>query len=970
MPKRADQNQRAFEFGQPALQNEPAARVTAPPTPLPKGEGRELAPASLAGQSVWVIDSHSLIHQVFHAIPNMTSPSGQPVNAVYGFTRDLFNLLETKQPDFLFCAFDLPGKTFRHEIYEQYKAGRAEIHEDLLPQFAFVHRMVEAIGIPLLAYEGFEADDIVATVARITDELGGECYVVTGDKDCRQLITDRVKVYNIRKNEILDRDFLRQDWGIRPDQVVDYQALVGDSTDNVPGVPLIGPKAARDLLEKYGTLENILAHADEVNGAAKKDNLKKYREQALMSRVLVKLDTCVPIEIPWRSARSGHGDPAVARALFDEFGFRRLAEQFNAINAHRVPQSASEDADDTQSVPDTLKPVYTTIDTPEALEALIAEMRRQPQISIDTETTHIWPRWAEVVGVSLSWNEKQAYYLPLRGPAGSRLLDPQTTLDALRPILEDPAIGKLGQNLKYDRIVLRGAGVELVGEAFDTMVASYLLDAGQRNHNLDYLAKRYLHHTTIKIEELIGSGKHQKRMDEVPIPQITEYAAEDAWVPVRLQPLLAKPMELDQLTPLFRDVEMPLIDVLVELEYNGIKIDVARLAELSRSYGDQIMRLEQEIYALAGRQFNINSPRQLQDILFVEQKLPVLKRTAKTGPSTDADVLEELALKHPLPAKIVEYRQYSKLKGTYVDALPQMVNPKTGRVHASFNQVVAATGRLSSHDPNLQNIPVRTDAGRGIRSAFIPGEDGWTLVAADYSQIELRVLAHYSGDERLCEAFQRDEDIHALVAGQVNNVLPEQVTADMRRQAKIVNFGTIYGQGSLALSKQLGIERATAAQFIDSYFQAYPGIERFFVESLAECRRQGYVTTILGRRRAIEGVRPDAGRSRNLAERTAVNTIIQGSAADLMKLAMIAVYRRLKREQHPARMLLQIHDELIFEAPAGEVEYLARLLREEMAGVYPKLRVPLKVDVKAGPNWADARGIEQAALNAANMLES
>jgi DNA polymerase-1 len=952
MAKRGSSQQKSLFEG-----DEPRAKPP-PTTPLPAGEGSPItpasvanevrAPASLAGQSVWVVDAHSLIHQVFHAIPNMTSPSGQPVNAVYGFTRDLFNLLETKQPDFLFCAFDLPGRTFRHEIYEQYKAGRPDMHEDLRPQIGFVHRMVDALGIPLLAYEGFEADDIVATVARIADELGGECYIVTGDKDCRQLITDRVKLYNIRKNEFMDRGALRQDWDVRPDQVVDYQALVGDSTDNVPGVPLIGPKAARDLLEKFGTLDNILAHVEEVNGAAKKENIKKYREQALMSRTLVKLDTCVPIEIPWRSARSGSGDPARARALFDEFGFRRLAEQFLAIRGQMPVQNEDAPAG---------KPVYTTIDTPEALASLVAELRQQRQISIDTETTHIWPRWAELVGISLSWNERQAYYIPLRGPEGSRLLDPQATLDALRPVLEDPAIGKLGQNLKYDRIVLRGAGVELCGEAFDTMVASYLLDAGQRNHNLDYLAKRYLHHTTIKIEELIGSGKHQKRMDEVPIPQISDYAAEDAWVPVRLQPLLARRMEMDELTPLSREVEMPLIDVLVELEYNGIKIDVSRLAELSRSYGEQMKRLEQEIYVLAGRQFNIASPRQLQDVLFVEQKLPVLKRTAKTGPSTDADVLEELAFRHPLPAKIVEYRQYAKLKGTYVDALPEMVNPKTGRVHASFNQVVAATGRLSSHDPNLQNIPVRTEAGRGIRSAFVPGEEGWTLVAADYSQIELRVLAHYTGDERLCEAFGRDEDIHSMVAAQVNNVPIEQVTADMRRQAKIVNFGTIYGQGALALSKQLGIDRQTAARFIDSYFQAYPGIERFLVESLAECRHQGYVKTILGRRRAIEGVRPDAGRSRNLAERTAVNTIIQGSAADLMKLAMLAVYRRLKRENHPARMLLQIHDELVFEAPAAEVGYLAAMLREEMSGVYPGLRVPLKVDVKAGPNWAVAKGL-------------
>ncbi len=853
---------------------------TAAETPSPP-------PESLAGQTVWVVDAHSLIHQVFHAIPDMTSPSGQPVNAVYGFTRDLFYLLESKQPDFLFCAFDLPGKTFRHELYEQYKAGRPDMHEDLVPQIGFVHRMVDALGIPLLAYEGFEADDIVATVARLTDELGGRCFIVSGDKDCRQLITEHVKLYNIRKNEVIDRDVLRQEWGVAPNQVVDYQALVGDSTDNVPGVPLIGPKAARDLLEKYHTLENILAHVDEVSGAAKKENLKKYREQALLSRRLVKLDAHVPVAISWKSARPDGCDQARALALFEEFGFRRLAERLPAgVPAQRVGGTATPAGVESAAG----KPIYATVDTPEALAALIVEMRRQKQVSVDTETTHLWPRWAEIVGISLSWNEKEAYYLPIRGPQGARLLDPQSTLDALRPVLEDPAIGKLGQNLKYDRIVLRKAGIELAGTPFDTMVASYLLDAGQRNHNLDDLAKRYLRHVTIKIEELIGSGKHQKRMDEVPIPQITDYAAEDALVPVRLQPILARRMEEESLVPLFRDVEMPLIDVLVELEYNGVKIDVGRLAQLSGNFGEQMQRLEQEIYAMAGREFNIASPRQLQEILFVEQKLPVIKRTAKTGPSTDVDVLEELALRHPLPAKIVEYRQYAKLKGTYVNALPQMVHPQTGRVHASFNQVVTATGRLSSHDPNLQNIPVRTEAGRAIRSAFVPGAEGWTLVAADYSQIELRVLAHYTADERLCAAFQRDEDIHARVAGQVNNVPMDQVTSDMRRQAKVVNFGTIYGQGAVGLSRQLGIPRETAKKFIDSYFETYPGIERFLIESLAECRKQGYVTTILGRRRAIEGVRADAGRSRNLAERTAVNTIIQGSAADLMKLAMIAVF--------------------------------------------------------------------------------
>jgi DNA polymerase-1 len=603
------------------------------------------------------------------------------------------------------------------------------------------------------------------------------------------------------------------------------------------------------------------------------------------------------------------------------------------------------------------QPIYRTVDTPEAFAALLAELKGQERFSIDTETTHIWPRWAQLVGISLAWNEREGWYLPLRAPPGERTLDIEATLAALRPLLEDPAVEKIGQNLKYDRIVLRAAGVELVGRQFDTMVASYLLDAGQRNHSLDDLAKRYLNHVTIKIEELIGSGKSQKRMDEVPVARVTDYAAEDALLPVRLRPILQRKLVEAELEPLFANLEMPLIDVLVELESNGIKVNVARLAELSQVYGHRMAELEQEIYALAGHEFNIASPKQLQTVLFVEQKLPVTKRTAKTGPSTDADVLEALAAQgRPLPAKIVEYRQYAKLKGTYVDALPAMVHPATGRVHASFNQVVAATGRLSSSDPNLQNIPVRTEAGREIRSAFVPGSEGWLLLAADYSQIELRVLAHYTGDAELCEAFRRDEDIHARVAGQVYGVPLEQVTEAMRRQAKVVNFGVIYGQGAVGLAQRLGIDRHTAAEFIDGYYRKYPGIERFLVRVLAECRREGYVKTILGRRRAIDGIRPDAGRSRNLAERTAVNTVIQGSAADLIKLAMVAVHRRLRRENLPARMLLQIHDELVFEVAAERLDDLARLVAEEMSGVYP-LAVPLKVDLSAGPNWADTRPI-------------
>jgi DNA polymerase-1 len=923
-------------------------------------------PESLAGQTVWVIDAHSLIHQVFHALPEMTSPRGEPVGAVFGFTRDLLYLLQEKKPDYLFCAFDLPGKTFRHALYDRYKIQRVEMHEDLVPQIPAIRRVIAALGIPALGCESYEADDILATVARITQQRGGRCFLVTGDKDCRQLITERVKVYNIRKDEVIDEEKLREDWGVTPAQVVDFQALMGDSVDNVPGVPLIGPKFARQLLEQYGTLEAVLEHGAEVPGAKRKENLLKYRDQAILSRELVRLSADVPLPIDWNAGRAGRIDREAARQLFHEFGFRAMTQKLDAVakaeggggKAEGGGSSVQHSTFDIQHSSSPPAPVTHLVDTPEAFDEFLAQLRLQKCISLDTETTSVWPRWAKLVGMSFNWSDREAWYLPLRAPADQRPLDPQATLSALRPILEDPAVEKIGQNLKYDMVVLRAAGVQLAGVGFDTMVASYLLDAGRRNHNLDELAHTYLGHETIKISELIGTGKRapprsggRRRMDEVPVRQVADYAGEDAWLPTLLRPILAKRLDEAGLSGLLNSLELPLIDVLVELEYNGIKVDTARLAELSRRFGRRIETAEQEIYALAGRRFNIASPKQLQALLFGELKLPVVKKTAQSGPSTDAEVLEELAPLHPLPAKILEYRQYAKLKSTYVDALPEMVCPETGRVHASFNQVVAATGRLSCNDPNLQNIPVRTEEGREIRSAFVPGEKGWLLLAADYSQIELRVLAHFSGDQRLCDAFARDEDIHARVASQVNGVPLEGVTSAMRRAAKAVNFGVIYGQGAFGLARALGIDQDHAAKFIDSYFEGYPGIEKFLSQVLAECREMGYVTTILGRRRAISGVRPGAGRQRNLAERTAVNTVVQGSAADLIKLAMVAIHRRLRQERLPARMLLQIHDELIFEVPSDQLRHLAELVTEEMVGVHT-LNVPLKVDIKAGPNWA------------------
>jgi DNA polymerase-1 len=905
-------------------------------------------------------------------------------------------LLEEKQPDYLFCAFDLPGKTFRHGMFDQYKIHRPQMDADLVPQIASIRRMLPALGIPAVDCETFEADDIMATMARMVEELGGQCILVTADKDCRQLITDRVRIYNIRKHEFIDREALKNDWGIAPEQVVDFQALVGDAVDNVPGVPKVGPKTALQLIEQFGTLDEVLAHAAEVKGAKLKENLVNFRDQALLSRDLVRLDKHVPLKIDWTSTRAGRIDRQAAVSLFRDFGFRSLPQKVESLcnslfsigqvsnlsNAGQVanlsvetnppsilsPENCSlteTDGDPLQPRPEgrdkpAIRPTYHLVNTPELLECFLSDLNlhleTEKSFSFDTETTDVRPRFAELVGISFAWNDREAWYLALRGPEGEPCLNLQQTLSVLRPILENPAIEKTGQNLKYDILVLRAAGIALHGTAFDTMIADYLLDAGRRGHSLDDLALSYLGHETIKISELIGSGKNQKRMDQVPLRQIADYAAEDALVPILLRPILAEKLEKADLNELFADVEIPLIDVLVEMEYNGIKINPARLAQLSEEYGRRLETLEQEIHALAGRSFNIASPKQLQEILFTELKLPVLKKTPKTGPSTDAEVLEELAPLHPLPAKLVEYRQYAKLKSTYVDALPTMVHPATGRIHASFNQVVAATGRLSSSDPNLQNIPVRTEEGREIRSAFIPGEEGWLLLAADYSQIELRVLAHFSGDESLCDAFARDEDIHARVASQVNHVPLESVTPSMRRDAKAVNFGVIYGQSAFGLAKSLGIEQEAAKTFIDNYFASYPGIEKFMDEVLAKCRKSGYVKTILGRRRAIEGIRENAGRQRNLSERTAINTVIQGSAADLIKLAMVSIHRRLCEKKFPARMLLQIHDELIFEVSASNLSELADLVRKEMVGVRT-LNVPLKVDLKAGPNWADAEGL-------------
>jgi DNA polymerase-1 len=964
------------EIGEPG----PLARSQAPGTGIqrPSPQPALRNPQSPApGQTVYLVDAHSLIYQVFHALPEMSGPSGQPVGAVHGFVRDIVDLIEVRGADYLVAAFDHPGPTFRHELYDQYKIQREEMPADLQLQIPVILRFLEALGVPCPALSGFEADDILATLARQVEAAGIDCYLVTSDKDCRQLISDRVKMFNIRKGEVFDAAALFATWGIRPDQVVDFQSLVGDKVDNVPGVPLIGPKNAQELLTKYHTLEGVLEHAHEVAGAKRKENLINGRELALKSRDLVRLKTDVPIAIDWAAARVGRFQPDLVEELCRECGFRQLARRLETLAGKfrdlsrvgeeslpaglelrgdavaPVPPSAATEL--TTATSPAWNATYKTIATREGLQWLAAQLLSQKQFVIDTETTAIQPRWAEIVGYSFCWRPGEAYYVPVRAPAGEPQLDPAEVLAVLAPVLENPAVAKIGQNLKYDMVVLQSAGVELRGAAFDTMVADYLLDPGERSHNMDDMARRHLGHQTITIDQLIGSGKNQQRMDQVPVDLITQYAAEDADVTLRLAALLGPRLAEQGLDELFHRLEMPLIDVLAELEFNGIRVDVGRLRELSGQFNDRIMRLEREIFEIAGREFNIDSRIQLGELLYQELKLPVLKKT-KTGPSMDADVLEDLAALHPLPAKVIEYRQNAKLKSTYVDALQELVHPQTLRVHSSFKQDVAATGRLSSQDPNLQNIPIRTEQGREIRSAFLPGHDGWLLLTADYSQIELRVLAHFSGDATLRQAFADDRDIHAQVASEVYGVPLDQVTSTQRRNAKAVNFGVIYGQSPFGLSKALGIEQREAAGFIERYFARYPGVDRFVVQTLQQCRRDGYVSTISGRRRPVSGVRDPAKlrdpRQRTLPERIAINTVIQGSAADIIKRAMINVHGRLKAERLAAKMLLQIHDELVFELPPEEQPRLTELVIAEMAAA-ASLAVPLKVDVKVGKNWAE-----------------
>ena len=937
------------------------------PAPAATGDGKKL---------LYLIDTYSLVFQVFHAIPPMTGPKGQPTNAVFGFTRDLRQILREKRPSHLVLCLEGDGKGDRAELYADYKAHRDEMPADLRSQIPVLIDVARGPRRAVRqAHDGQEADDVLATLATRAAADGFDVRIVTSDKDARQLIGDRVALYNCRSGKTMDAADLLEDWGVRPDQVTDFQGLVGDSSDNIPGVPKVGPAAARELLEKYGTLDGVLEHAAELDDAGLnkrtvnktvRANLRDpaLQEQARLSRTLATLRTDLPLEVTWEQAAVTKPDSAKLLALFTDLGFKTLSDEARAASDDepevvigaggyvRRKRTAGDDPGDDLD--------WRTVDTAQKFAAFAAKLDRQAAFCVDLETTSLDAVRADLVGWAFCWQPGRAHYLPVRGPEGTAVLDGDAVLERLRPILTDPDRTVHNQNLKYDLTVLRRHGIDIPTAAIgtDPMVCDYLLAAGERSHSLDTLSLRYLNRRTTGITELIGTGKQQKQMFEVEVPAVSAYAAEDADVAWQLAELLGEKLKAEHLWELYQNLERPLIPILSAMESRGIKIDTAELASQSAEITVRLAELETEIHELAGHEFNVKSNKQLQAVLFDELKLPVVKRT-KTGPSTDAEVLEKLAPKHPLPEKVQEHRTLAKLQGTYVDALPKLVNPETGRVHCSFNQVVTSTGRLSSSDPNLQNIPVRTPEGRRVRKAFIPGGEGWVILTADYSQIELRMLAHFSGDEALVAAFREDRDVHAAVAAEIFGIPEGDVTKEQRAIAKTTNFGVIYGQSAYGLSATLGIPQEEADAFIKAYLENYAGVRKLIENTLDTVRNTGYARTILGRRREVTGIRPrsrfqgTAGQM-NLPERTAFNAVIQGSAADLIKTAMLRVEDRIAAEGHPGRMLLQIHDELLFEVPGEQAGSLGELVREEMIGAM-ELSVPLKVDVGVGPNWLDAK---------------
>ncbi|NWF94485.1 MAG: DNA polymerase I [Syntrophaceae bacterium] len=878
---------------------------------------------------LFLIDGSSYIFRAFYAIGHLSNSKGLPTNAIFGFTQMLLKVLKDHRPDYLTVVFDAKGPTFRNGIYKEYKANRPAMPEALSLQIPYIRRIVEAYRIATLEVEGYEADDLIGTVAKgLASEV--EVVIITGDKDILQIVTDQIQVYDTMKGKRFGVQEVIQRFGVRPEQVVEVMGLAGDAIDNIPGVPGIGEKTAIELIKNFGTIENLLGHLDQVPQKKLREKLELYAEQARLSRTLATIQTDVPVPYRLDDFVLSPPDLKGLREIFKELEFNKLLKEL-------PPEKGADDKD------------YRLITDRDQFLALLEELKRAPCFAIDLETTSPHPMWADLVGISLSFPPHQAFYIPL-GHRTANQLPLAWVLEQLKPLLEDTGMKKVGQNLKYEWIVLKRHGISLQGIHCDTMIASYLLNPTKHNHNLGEIAREYLDRTVTDYEEVVGGRGKAVTFDQIDPEKAKDYSCEDAEVALQLSHLLLPKLEEDGSRALFDQVELPLLVVLAKMEMNGVKVDTDLLKEFSKEIEIQLQQKMDRIYSLAGEVFNINSSQQLGRILFDKLKLPVVKKT-KTGYSTDVDVLTKLSLHHDLPLEILGYRNLTKLKSTYIDALPKLVHPKTGRVHTSYNQTVTATGRLSSSDPNLQNIPIRTEEGNRIRQAFVP-ERGWLIISADYSQIELRILAHLSQDEMLIDAFRNDEDVHARTASEIFNIPMERVTPAMRREAKVINFGIIYGMSAYGLSQQLGTEPKIAQAYIDQYFRRYPKVQAYIENGLEEARRKGFVTTLLHRRRYLPDIHSPTVAIRQASERMAVNTPIQGTAADVIKVAMIRIQNRIEESGLLTKMIMQVHDELVFEVPEEELGRSLPMIQNEMEHVM-ELSVPLKVSIHSGKNWAE-----------------
>ena len=929
---------------------------------------------TIAPNPLVLVDGSSYLYRAFHAFPPLTNSAGEPTGAMYGVLNMLKSLISQVQPSHIAVVFDAKGKTFRDEMFEQYKSHRPPMPDDLRKQIQPLHDIIRALGIPLLVIEGVEADDVIGTLAVEASKANQKVLISTGDKDMAQLVDDNIMLINTMNNTLLDRDAVIEKYGIPPELIIDYLALMGDSADNIPGVAGVGEKTALGLLQGIGSMAEIYANLDKVaelpiRGAKKLgDKLLAEKEMADLSYRLATIKTDVALDITPEQLTLGASNNDQLTEYFGRYEFKRWLnevmngadsitnnnEQPTKINHYQAtPALAQDNSDESLPAIQIDRSRYETLLTEADLNRWVEKLKQVKLFALDTETDNLDYMAANLVGISFALENGEAAYLPLQlDYLGARkTLEKTTALALLKPILENPAIQKVGQNFKYDLTIFARNGIDVQGVAFDTMLESYVLNSTGR-HNMDDLAKRYLGHQTISFEEIAGKGKNQLTFDQIPLEKAAEYAAEDADVTMKLQQVLWEKLSKEPtLEKLFKEMELPLLGVLSRMERLGVLIDSDALFLQSNEIANRLSELEEQAYVLAGQPFNLASTKQLQEILFDKLGLPVIQKTPKGAPSTNEEVLEELAFSHELPKVLVEHRGLSKLKSTYTDKLPQMVNSQTGRVHTSYHQAVTATGRLSSSDPNLQNIPIRNEEGRRIRQAFIARE-GFTVVAADYSQIELRIMAHLSQDQGLINAFTQGKDIHRSTAAEIFGVSLDEVTSEQRRNAKAINFGLIYGMSAFGLSRQLGIGRADAQSYMDLYFKRYPGVQTFMHDIREKAKAQGYVETLFGRRLYLPDINSSNGMRRKAAERVAINAPMQGTAADIIKRAMIQLDQKLQNDPDIA-MIMQVHDELVFEVRSEKVAFYSELIKTQMESA-ADLVVPLIVDVGQGTNWDEA----------------